>query len=252
MLSAVGRIAARSSGKGVFYARKLAWLLGRTQFATSVGALTVPRSTVSPTIFYHLTTGDYEVPELQLLEQFLEPSDRVIELGAGIGFLANVYARRCPARHLAIEASPVMCDLIRTNTRALANLDVLNALAARPAGPDGAAKVPFYLYEDFWASSMQPLHLTDPSRRLVRTVDVPTVDLDALIREHNCSLLICDIEGGESALLKAFALDVPKILLELHWQALGIATAVQVLTTLEARGYTLHGSPEVVMAVRSR
>lgn len=222
---------------------------------TPVGALQIPRALVSPTIFYHLTTGDYEAPERSLLERHLDPTDRVIELGAGIGFLANLYGRRCAAQqHLAIEASPVMSDLIRRNTQHLANLEVLNALAARPSSGTAASATstaPFYIYQDFWASSTEPIHLTNPARKLVRTVQVPLVDLDALIAERGCTMLVCDIEGGEAELLRTFALEVPKIVMELHWQTLGIAGAMQVLRMLEARGYELSGSPEVVMAIKA-
>lgn len=230
-----------------FYARKLTWMLGlRERFTTPVGTLTIPKAWISPTLFWHLTTGDYELPERTLLDAHLNPADRVIELGAGIGFLANLYGRRCPhARHLAIEASPPMCDLIRTNTQHLGNVDVLNALAGRDST---RTTCDFYLYDDFWASSTQPIHLTNPSRRLMRTVQVPMVDLDALIAERDCSFLVCDIEGGEDALVRTFELKVPKILMELHWRELGMARALAILRLFEDRGYTLTGSPEVFLA----
>lgn len=238
------------STKLTFYTRKLSWILGlRERFETPVGTLSIPRASVSPTIFWHLTTGDYETPERTLLDQHLDATDRIIELGAGIGFLANLYGRRCPeARHLAIEASPVMCDLIRVNTQALGNVDVLNALAGRDAHHDTRD---FYVYRDFWASSTQPIHETDPTRQLVRTVQVPMVDLDALIAERRCTFLVCDIEGGEDALVRTFDLKVPKILMELHWRELGMARALRILRLFEDRGYTLSGSPDVFFAVKT-
>jgi FkbM family methyltransferase len=255
MITRVSR-AGRARRKAAFYAKKLAWIGGmKSYFATDVGRLHVPRALVSSTIFYHLTNSDYEVPERTLLEENLSADDRVIELGAGIGFLAHVYGRRCPGqRHLAIEASPMMSDLIRTNTRRLDNVDVLNALAGRVSSTDGAATpptVPFYVYEDFWASSTVPLHRTNPDRRLVQTVQVPVVDLDALIAERGCTMLVCDIEGGEAELLRTFALNVPKIVMELHWQTLGIPACMRVLTMLQERGYQLSGSPDVLMATKT-
>lgn len=243
--------------KSAFYARKLAWHLGLTsRFATAVGPLRVPRDLVSPAIFYHLSTGDYEVPELELLDQHMRPDDRVIELGAGLGFLANRYARRSSTEeHLAIEANPLMCDLARTNTASLPNVRVMNAVAAR--GLDRASSaaappdVPFHLYADFWSSSTEPIHLTNTALRLLRTVRVPVVDLDALIAERRCTMLVCDIEGGEYDLLNTFRVEVPKILLELHWSTLGLARAMQVMQTLASRGYRLSGSPHVLMATKA-
>lgn len=250
-MSFLSRHAGGTGRKAVFYAKKIAWLAGLTsRFSTAVGPLHLPRARISPTVFYHLTNDDYEVPELDLLERHLTPDDRVVELGAGLGFLANVYGRRCqPQHHLAIEANPAMSALVRTNTESLGNIDVLNAIAARP--DDGATTMPFYVYDDFWASSTQPIHLSHPDRTLRQTLDVPVIDLDALLLQRQCTLLVCDIEGGEAELLRSFTLDVPKILMELHWQTLGVSRAAQIIRQLESRGYRLSGSPEVLMAVRS-
>lgn len=251
-MSFLTRQAGGAGRKGAFYAKKLAWMAGvMSRFSTAVGPLEMPRDSISPTVFYHLTNDDYEVPELGLLERHLSPDDHVVELGAGLGFLANVYGRRCaPQRHLAIEANPAMSELVRANTRQLGNVDVLNAVAARPDGESAAATVPFYVYDDFWASSTQPIHLSNPDCTLLRTLEVPAIDLDAVLAERRCTMLVCDIEGGEVDLLRSFRLDVPRILMELHWQVLGLSRVAQIIQLLESRGYRLFGSPEVLMAVR--
>ncbi|NOT25666.1 MAG: FkbM family methyltransferase [Acidobacteria bacterium] len=257
-MSLVEHVVSPVARKVAFHARKLPWTLGlRDQFHTSVGMLTVPKAIVSPAIFYHLVTGDYETPELTLLDEYLSPDDRVIELGAGIGFLANRYGRRCAAQtHVTVEASPGMADLIRLNTSHLGNITVINAVAAKiPADPlhslNGSRRtVDFHEYTDYWASSISPIHLTNPERRLIRTLKVDVVDLDELIRTHHANMLVCDIEGGEYDLVRSFDIDVPKILMELHWRELGMARAMTVLRTLQERGYQLAGSPDVLMAVR--
>jgi FkbM family methyltransferase len=246
--------------KCAFHARKLPWTLGlKSRFNTRVGLLTVPRAIVSPAIFYHLINGDYESPELALLDEYLTPDDNVIELGAGIGFLANRYGKRCPNQsHLTIEASPVMADLIRTNTRHLGNIEVINAVAARSQtssstdipNTSSPRTVDFHVYTDYWASSTQPIHLTNPERHLVRTLQVNMIDLDELIARRHVTMLVCDIEGGEYELVKTFELNVPKILMELHWRELGMMRALSVLRTLEERGYSLLGSPDVLMAIK--
>ena len=246
--------------KFAFHARKLPWTLGlQSRFNTRVGLLTVPQGIVSPAIFYHLINGDYESPELELLDEYLSPDDKVIELGAGIGFLANRYGKRCPNQaHLTIEASPVTADLIRTNTQHLGNIEVIHAVAARSQSNssrdhgEGPAPqtVDFHVYTDYWASSTQPIHLTNPERHLVKTVQVNMIDLDELIARHHATMLVCDIEGGEYDLVRTFELNLPKILMELHWRELGMARALSVLRTLEERGYRLFGSPEVLMAIK--
>ena len=258
-MSLVEHVVSPVARKLAFHARKLPWTLGvRNRFHTKVGVLTVPKTVVSPAIFYHLVNGDYETPELTLLDEYLSPDDRVIELGAGIGFLANRYGKRCPAQtHVTVEASPGMADLIRLNTRHLGNIEVINAVAAKPPTSElhlrngSAHTVDFHEYKDYWASSLAPVHLTNPQRRLVRTLKINTIDLDELIRTRHANMLVCDIEGGEYDLIKHFNIDVPKILMELHWKELGMVRAMTVLRTLQERGYQLVGSPDVLMALRS-
>ena len=258
-MSLVEHVLSPMAHKVAFHARKVPWTLGlQARFNTRVGPLTIPRTLVSPAIFYHLINGDYESPELELLDQYLSADDTVIELGAGIGYLANRYGARCPRqRHVTIEASPDMADLIRTNTAHLGNIEVINAVAARLSAGAGTGRplgsahtVDFHVYSDYWASSTQPLHLTDPERHLVRTVQVGTIDLDELIATRHARMLVCDIEGGEYDLVRTFDLDVPKILMELHWRELGIPRALSVLRLLEDRGYRLLGSPDVFMAIK--
>ncbi len=257
-VSLVEHVLSPVARKFAFHARKLPWTLGvKSRFHTRVGVLTVPRAVVSPAIFYHLVTGDYEAPELALLDEYLNPDDRVIELGAGIGFLANRYASRCARqKHVTVEASPGMADLIRVNTGHLGNVEVINAVAARvPADPlhrlnGWRPSVDFYEYSDYWASSLSPVHVTNPQRHLVRTVKVDAIDLDTLIASHGANMLICDIEGAEYDLVNSFAINVPKILMELHWRELGIERAMTVLRMLQERGYQLFGSPDVLMAIR--
>jgi FkbM family methyltransferase len=258
-MSLVEHVVSPLAQKVAFHARKLPWTLGlKSRFNTRVGLLTIPGTLVSPAIFFHLMNGDYESPELALLDQYLSVDDSVIELGAGIGFLANRYGKHCPhQRHLAIEASPIMVDLVRTNTKHLGNVDVINAVAARPPVSAAAGRpdesphtVDFHVYSDFWASSTQPLHLTNPQRQLVRTVQVDMIDLDEVIASRHAQMLVCDIEGGEYDLVRTFDLNVPKILMELHWHELGMAKALSVLRILEERGYRLLGSPDAFMAMK--
>jgi FkbM family methyltransferase len=260
-------LATRIIRKCAFYAQKLPRDLGlKHRFNTQVGPMNLPKAAISSNIFFHLINRDYEAPELALLDQYLSPDDRIIELGAGIGFLANRYAQYCPNQeHLAIEASPIMADVIRTNTDNLKNLTVINALATkqntatenRPTKANDAINVndtpesiDFYIYSDFWASSTLPIHLTNRNRKLVKTIQVPTLDLDKLIHQHQATLLICDIEGGESDLLQMFELNVPKILMELHWRELGMESSVSILKALQSRGYKLFGTPDVLMAIK--
>ncbi len=188
--------------------------------------------------------GNYEASERELLLKHISPADKVVELGSGIGFLANEYCKQSNQQHIAIEASPKFCELIKQNTKQYSNLRIINGIASIKSEP-----MTFNIYKDFWVSSLLELHL-EHDLQLVEQVQIPTVNLDSLIKEHQTTLLICDIEGGEVELFQDFQLDVNKIILELHWGMIGFEAATQIITTLLERGYRISGCPDIFIAIR--
>jgi FkbM family methyltransferase len=214
-------------------------------FNTRLGSFFLPRQYISDQMLLFILLDEYEKEELSILEKHLEPNDVVIELGAGIGFLANYYCRAAVGKHIAIEASPDLCQIIAQNTGQFQNLTILNGVASKNSGEHS-----FHIYQDYWASSLYPVHLDNPALQLVKTVSVPAIDLDQLIIEQQATCLICDIEGGEKELFEQFELNVPKIILELHWQILGHEQSLKILNRLVKRGYKLQGSQNVVIAIK--
>ena len=99
----------------------------------------------------------------------LQPGDRVLELGAGLGIVGAVTAKNAgPAAVLSFEANPELIPHIRAlhRTNGLEDLiELRNAVLV--AGPDRSPTLPFNLHGSFLGSS-----LAKPPGRRSRTSSV--------------------------------------------------------------------------------
>jgi protein-L-isoaspartate O-methyltransferase len=66
-----------------------------------------------------LRDGSYEADEANAAERCVKEGFRVLELGAGIGYVTAICARRtAPENVLAVEANPALIPVIRATLRA--------------------------------------------------------------------------------------------------------------------------------------
>lgn len=160
---------------------------------------------MSETIRAFLTSGQYEASEYRALKPLLRKTDRVLELGGGVGFLAAYCAKRLgdASQVVTVEADPEMAPVIRAT---FAANDVAPELVLGAVSRDGAPRV-LLRHENLW------------STRAVEDGIGPTVDgvaLGALLARHRPTVLIVDIEGGESALVPEPLDGVRAVLIEAH------------------------------------
>jgi len=152
--------------------------------------LEVDDSAVSPAMRDEIYSERYESRELRLLGDLVKPSDNVMEIGAGLGYLASWYGRVAP-RILLVEANPYLIPLIRRNLRA-------NGVAAEVVhgvlGPSNGKRT-LHLSADFWDASLIP---TD---KHTASVEIDQLDAGEMFSRFSPTFLIIDIEGGEAELL---------------------------------------------------
>ena len=180
-----------------------------------------------------ISAGRYERDEMTGLPKFIEPSDRVVELGAGIGFISSFVTKRLGVRQaLCIEANPTLCDFIGRVHAAngIQDVDVVNAVAVSEAQSGETSS--FYVREPFWSSSM------DSKPEYERVVDVPQVSLPDVLRDMDANTLIVDIEGGEKGLFEGMDLvNVTKVYLEVHTRKIGLRGIKNCFDSLSALGF---------------
>jgi FkbM family methyltransferase len=173
--------------------------------------------------------GEYERLEQHIISRTLDPDDIVLELGAGIGYISALCAKRIGShRVFAFEANPALEPHIRATYRLN---EVAPTLLMGMLGPRATTQT-LHLMKHFWSSSAIPRHGS------TRTVAVPVHDCGAEVRRIAPTYLIVDIEGGERDLLEHIDLStVRKIAVELHERVIGASAVAETRARLTAAGF---------------
>lgn len=167
--------------------------------------LKVPQSRfLSEQRIKRIENGRYEGDEINGALSVVTETDRVLEIGAGLGIVgATIALNAKPEKVLSFEANPALMETIQTlydlnglNDR----IEVRNEVLA--LGDDRPDTITLYLTNSFLGSS-----LMSEVGRVRHSVDVPTADLAQVIAEFAPTVLIMDIEGGELALLEEMDLS---------------------------------------------
>ena len=159
----------------------------------------------------NLLSGDYELREARMVDMFLEPHDKVIELGAGIGFIGMLCARVVGGQNVhSFEANPLMEPVIRGNYALNEGIPPNLNIGFLSSEPEGSEDITFYVPDQFWAASLSPI-------KDARTVKTPQLSLSKYLATLRPTFLIMDIEGGEIDIVDALdPKGLRKIAMELH------------------------------------
>ena len=159
----------------------------------------------SPKMVQAIRSGSYEATEARLLSGLVVSGDRVLELGAGCGYLATL-AAKAGASVVAVEAERAMAQACRNTFEANGVEVTLEHSAVREQSGETALLL---RAKDFWSSK-----LTDVASEA--TEEVETVSLADLLAEHRPTVLVCDIEGSERHIIGTHLVGVRAVLIETH------------------------------------
>ena len=158
--------------------------------------LEIPDDCLSPQLTASLDSGRYESTESHALKRHLVPGDRVVDLGAGAGYLCALAARIVGGQNvLGVEGNPAMAPVARANLRRNGSGDGTILHGAVVGDEFKGDTVQFLARQAFWAGSIDQ---TGETR--ARHVDVPVLRLGDVLARHEPSLVIMDIEGAEADL----------------------------------------------------
>jgi len=199
--------------------------------------IAIDRAAIAEPILLAMLSGRYEQRERKLIEHAVQPGDRVVELGGGIGVTAIVAARIVGNGAIrSYEANPELIDWARHNAslNGVAPEFVHGTLLSRSQINDlGRPTVPFLVSGHFWASSIA-------KRANGKTIDVPYHPIGPTLKEFRANTLVLDIEGGEVPLLMNADLSpIKKIILELHYKQAGAQQTDDLIRALHARGFAV-------------
>jgi len=193
-----------------------------------------------------IRAGWYEHKEAKEIPRIVQPNERILELGAGIGFISTLAAKNpLTEAVLVYEANPELIPIIKKvhELNGISNVDVVNAVLSDNIPGKTAT---FYLRKEFWASSLQ-----NAPWKFRATTEVPVHGLSETIRAFRPTLIICDIEGGEIDLFeKADLTGVKKIYLELHQNVVGRRGMKRIFDCMSSKDFHYdqhHSSGPVVL-----
>jgi FkbM family methyltransferase len=187
---------------------------------------------ITPAIRAAILAGRFEAEEASQIPSIVRPGDRVLEIGAGIGFISTLISRqRRVAQVIAVEANPHLIGYMERLHAAnrVRKVRRVNAVLTNEA----RASATFYLRRDFWMGS-----LAAGPNPFVGTVEVPTMSLDGLLREEGIDLVVCDVEGAETVLFQGADLSgVDRVFLEMHDHVTGLSGVRGLFATLAGHGF---------------
>ena len=170
----------------------------------------------------------YEAHECDLVERTLQPTDRVLEIGAGIGLVGLIATRVCGEGNvLSYEANPDLERVIKENYRLNGFRPNLTMRAVTSNGRD----LPLFRNSNILSSSAFERSLTRD--RIV----VESHAINDLIRAHEPSVVVMDVEGSEcELLLVADVSQVRAVIVEMHPHIAGKEKIEMLVRNIEAKG----------------
>ena len=182
--------------------------------------------------------GGYEDLESAIIRKNLQPAERVLELGCGIGFIGITAAKMNDNKVLSYELNPRLHNIISKNqVLNKVKFEVRNEMLV--CGQSESAQHEFYVARNACMSSTVTDQL--PKFELKQRLRVETAALEEVLQAWRPEFLIVDIEGGEKDLFQCSAMlkqsTLIKILVEIHAEIIGREGADNVCTRIREAGF---------------
>jgi FkbM family methyltransferase len=195
--------------------------------------LYLPEAALKGNLERSLSAGRYENHEADALLLHLRPGDRMLDLGAGLGFTCALAARVLGEDAVTgVEAGPETVKLARRNLAANGFEGVKVLKGAVVAAGEG--EVEFGQRPAFWASGLKGPDGWPENAEVIR---VPARPLGKLLAKFAPTVISCDIEGGELEVLCEALPGVRLVVVETHPQVYGPQGVARIVAALQAQGF---------------
>ncbi|MEO0402607.1 MAG: FkbM family methyltransferase [Pseudomonadota bacterium] len=162
-------------------------------------------------ILIQIAEDAYERPELLAAKGMVQPGDRILEMGTGLGIVSGLISRMADGIEIrSFEANPNLlphiADLHRLND--ITNVDVTHAMLE--PNPDTDTRT-FHIHKYFSEGSIYQTEMSEDA------IEIPVVDMNTLVDDFQPTVLVCDIEGAEEIVIpKANLSTLRALVLEVH------------------------------------
>ena len=187
---------------------------------------------VTPRIERQMRLGNYDIIKCEATSEFVTKGDRVLELGAGIGVISALVGTIHGVEEIvAVEADPRQLEALRETLKLNGNIAATLLLGAVAQG--SAEEVALYLRQEFWSSSLDP-----EVSPFIDTISAKAFRLADLLLDHEPTVLVCGINGGEIGLFDDVNLDgVRDVIIELATSLYDQSVLDEVINSISRKGF---------------
>ncbi len=153
--------------------------------------LGIPPGLATDAIIEKLADGTYEADEARAVDRCVRPGLRVLELGAGLGYVGTLAGLKTePANVFSIEANPDLLPVIRANhaRNGVGDISLMHGAVVGEAKEGATAS--FHIAGGFTGSRL--------GAKGGRQVEVPLIGFHDLLRAHRPHVVLMDVEGAEA------------------------------------------------------
>lgn len=195
--------------------------------------LCLPEAALKGNLERALSSGRYENHEADALLLHLRPGDRLLDLGAGLGFICALAAGVLgEGAVFGVEAGPETVKLARRNLAANGFAGVKLMRGAVVGAGEG--EVEFGQRPAFWASGLKGPEGWPENAEVIR---VPARPIGKLLARFAPTVISCDIEGGELEVLTQALPGVRLVVVETHPQVYGPEGVERITLAQLAQGF---------------
>jgi len=194
--------------------------------------IAVPEGLATEAIAGKLADGTYEADEARAVDRCVKPGFRVLDLGAGLGYVGMLAARKTePADVLSVEANPDLLPVIEANhaRNGMSEISLIHGAVVGSA-PEGAT-ASFHLSTGFTGS-----RLGGKGRQ---QVEVPLVGFHDLLRAHRPHVVLMDVEGAEAEFFdRVWKCPLRFCVMEIHPKQYGADVIKKIVDRMSAMDMT--------------
>jgi FkbM family methyltransferase len=199
--------------------------------------LYLPEAALKGNLERALSSGRYENHEADALLLHLRAGDRLLDLGAGLGFICALGAGVLGEGAVTgVEAGPETVKLARRNLAAngFPGVKVLKGAVVGAGTEANGGEVEFGQRPAFWASALQGPEGWPETAEVIR---VPARPIGKLLAKFAPTVICCDIEGGELEVLTGPLPGVRLVVVETHPQVYGPEGVARIVGALAGQGF---------------
>lgn len=195
----------------------------------------LPEEMASARVHEKVARGEYERREAQGAIARIKPGMRVLELGAGLGYVTCLCARAAGAAKVTtVEANPSILPVLRNNLKRN-GFGAVDLRHGAVMAEGGKTPVQFRMGKAFWGSSLAG----ENDAKDATVTGVPRLGLRALMKESRPHAVVMDVEGAEADLfLKPWPGHVRVVLMELHPKLYSDRILQQIFDCMSVSGLT--------------